>query len=404
MTSVEELCSRRLVVCVGPGGVGKTTFAAALAVEAAARGRRALVLTIDPARRLAGALGLDGLDDSVREVDVSSVVVAPSGVAGAAGAAAPGALHAAMLDTSSSYDSLIARIAPDENARDRILGNRVYRAFSKTLARSHAYVAMERLYDVTLGDDYDLVVLDTPPMRSALEILDAPRSLTRFLDDRVVRFFVGRVPDPIALDETSPRSLTGAAALRVLGAIASRELVEEMVGFFNLFASMREGFAERARRVDELLRGEDTSFVLVGSVDPAHLDDARAMRDGLIERELVPDLVVLNRSYAPEPTMRAGSGAAPVAPVEERADERLGRLFPGGTASMNPGTQNVIEVLEVLESLRRSLSREAHAARGRAAEFAGELPEGATAVVLPELEGDLTSLAALRHLVALVDA
>ncbi|MBW2461815.1 MAG: AAA family ATPase, partial [Deltaproteobacteria bacterium] len=302
MTTIDELCSRRLVVCVGPGGVGKTTLAAALAVEAAARGRRALVLTIDPARRLAGALGLDGLDDTVREVDVSSIVVAP---AGAVGARARGALHAAMLDTSSSYDSLIARIAPGETARDRILGNRVYRAFSKTLARSHAYVAMERLYDVTLGDDYDLVVLDTPPMRSALEILDAPRTLARFLDDRVVRFFVGRVPDPIALDEASPRSLTGAAALRILGAIASRELVEEMVGFFNLFASMREGFSERARRVDELLRGDDTSFVLVGSVDPAHLDDARAMRDGLIERELVPDLVVLNRSYPPEPGVLA---------------------------------------------------------------------------------------------------
>lgn len=398
--ALDGLLAQRLVVCVGPGGVGKTTFAAAVAVEAAARGQRALVLTIDPARRLAGALGLDGLDDTVREVDVSSVAGTPG-----KGRAATGSLHAAMLDTSASYDALIGRIAPDGAARNRILGNRVYRAFSKTLARSHAYVAMERLHDVALGGDYDLVVLDTPPMRSALEILDAPRTLARFLDDRVVRFFLGRAPDPIALDEAAPRSLTGAAALRILGAIASRELVEEMVGFFNLFASMREGFSERAGHVDAMLRGDDTSFVLVGSVDPAHLDDARAMRDGLVERQLVPALVVLNRSYAAEP----GTGATPVAAVDERAADCLRRLDPGAAA---PGlsadkedsrARERLAVLSVLESLRGTLSREAASAKRRAAEFERELPAGATAALLPEVEGDLTSLPALRSLVGLVD-
>lgn len=396
MSLLGALSAQRLVVCVGPGGVGKTTFAAALAVEAAARGRRALVLTIDPARRLAGALGLDGLDDTVREVDVSAV-----------GNARTGQLHAAMLDTRTSYDSLIARIAPSDGVRERILSNRVYRAFSRTLARSHAYVAMERLYDVTQGDEYDLVVLDTPPMRSALEIFDAPRSLSRFLDDRVIRFFLGRVPDPISLEETSPSNFASAAALRVLGAIASRELVEEMVGFFNLFASMREGFSERARRVDELLRGERTSFVLVGSVEPAHLDDARAMRDGLLSRELMPDLVVLNRSYAPERSSGVESGPegeltmAPVHVPVETAEDRLQRLFPAGDGEAARGTA---EVLMVLETLRHTLAREGRDALARAAEFAAELPDEVTTVVLPELEDDLSSLGALRGLVALVDA
>ena len=156
---LSRLASQRLLVCVGPGGVGKTTLAAALGVGAARRGKRVLVLTIDPAKRLASALGLDGLDDEIRPVDLH-------------GDSATGSLHAAMLDTRASYDALITRIAPNEDARARILDNRVYNAFSRTLARSHAYVAMERLHEVMRDDTWDLVILDTPPLRSALDILD----------------------------------------------------------------------------------------------------------------------------------------------------------------------------------------------------------------------------------------
>ena len=170
--SVDELLQSSLVVCVGPGGVGKTTMSAALAVRAAHQGKRVAVITIDPARRLADALGLDGLSDELRPVDMSGA----------------GTLHAAMVDTGASYDALMGRITGGAE-RDAILKNRVYQAFSKSLARSHAYVASERLYDLT-HTGFDLVVLDTPPTRSALEILDAPARLLQFLDDGVLRFFL----------------------------------------------------------------------------------------------------------------------------------------------------------------------------------------------------------------------
>ncbi len=382
MSHLDTLMKRRLLVFVGPGGVGKTTLAASVAADAARRGRRAAVLTIDPARRLATALGLDGLDDELRPVRVP----------GDRG----GRLSAAMLDTRASYDALISRIAPSEEARDRILDNPVYRAFSRTLARSHAYVAMERLHTVMESGDFDLVVLDTPPLRSALDILDAPSRLVRFLDDGVVRWFVGRVPEESTLDEAASLGGASSAALRILGAVASRELVEEMVIFFRLFASMREGFTHRATAVTELMRHGDTSFVLVASPDPMHLDDARFMRDGLVERGVAPDAVVLNRSFVPEPETALGE-VRPVDPVHESAEARCARLYH------EDAPEEVRALLEALEALRRRL----HARHGLAKHASEELARGLLAspmrVILPELEEEVTSVAQLLRLARLFD-
>jgi anion-transporting ArsA/GET3 family ATPase len=375
VSSLERLAAQRLVVFVGPGGVGKTTLAAAFGIDAAARGKRVVVLTIDPAKRLASALGLDGLTDETRAVDLSEV----DGL---------GTLDAAMLDTRASYDALVARIAPSEDARLRILDNRVYRAFSRTLARSHAYVAMERLYDVMSNDAWDLVVLDTPPLRSALDILDAPGRLVRFLDDRVVRFFLGAVPDAADIASGAAGGSGSRAALRVLGAVASRELVEEMVTFFRLFAAMGEGFATRAAEVSDAMKHESTSFVLVASADPMHLDDARFMRDGLVSRGVAPDPVVLNRSHATEP----GDPSRPVARATESAVEREGRVHDAGK------NEDVQAVLSVLGSLRDALSRRHGQAMERVDELAVGLPESTARWVLPELDGEPTSIATLRSL------
>ena len=158
------IASNRLIVTVGPGGVGKTTLPAALALAAAQSGRKTLVLTIDPAKRLAQALGLSGVDDATHRVPMDQ-----------------GHLDAVMLDTGRSFDALIERVAKSDAQRDEIFENRIYRAFSRTMARSHAYIAMERLYHASTHGEYDLIVLDTPPMRSALDILDAPERLVRFL-------------------------------------------------------------------------------------------------------------------------------------------------------------------------------------------------------------------------------
>ena len=344
-SAIDEFLQRhRLVVCVGPGGVGKTTTAAALALRGAAQGRRALVLTIDPARRLADALGLDGLDDSLRQVP---------GVDG-------GSLHAAMLDTKASFDALIARIA-EPDAAARILDNRVYRAFSRTLARSHAYVAAERLYDVLAGDEFDLVVLDTPPTRSALEILDAPLRLAQFLDEDVLKYFLRRDESKVSLAGLA--RLGGRAALRLLGVLVGEEVVDELLGFFTVLADQREGFVRRAEATAARLRDPATGYALVASTSPASLADAAHLADGLRAREMAPSLMVFNRAFVAEPET-----TTPVRPPSgPRPDDALrGRVW----------------------DLRAALSTAARAALSRAKEVAG----GVAAVALADREVDPQSL------------
>ena len=298
---MKQLLDARLVVCVGPGGVGKTTLAAALALENARRGRKALVLTIDPAKRLADALGLDGLDDSIRTVPTGS-----------------GVLGAAMLDTKESYDALMRRIV-DPHHVERILDNRVYRAFSKTLARSHAYVAAERLYDVLQGD-WDHVVLDTPPTRSALEILDAPGRLSQFLDDRVLRFFLSerRARGTFA----SLTAMGGDAALRLLEKLAGEGIVTELVEFLRLLADQRDGFERRARATRAALHDPATAYALIASPSHSTLHDARYLAAQLRERGIQPRAVVFNRAYVAEP----GRGGPLREPSTARPSGLPGRL------------------------------------------------------------------------------
>jgi anion-transporting ArsA/GET3 family ATPase len=367
VTLDEMLDRHRLVVCVGPGGAGKTTVAATLAVEAARRGRRALALTIDPARRLASALGLGEVGDEARAVPLR----------------APGTLHAAMLETRASYDALVSRAADPDRAA-RIHENRIYRAFSRTLARSHAYVAMERLHHVEAAGEHDLVVLDTPPQRTALDLLDAPGRLVSFLDESVVRWFLDRVPDDVALDP-SQLPAVDRAALRALSIVTSRALVAEMVEFFQLFAPLREGFAERARESAARLRANDTAFVVVASPSPVHLEDARAVREGLAERGLAPRAVVVNRGYVPDPR-------DPARPIEARAvpdvATRLASLF-GRDAPNGART-----ALAAMDAARERAARTYADALNAADSLAG----GGPRVVLPELHPAPASVGAIAQL------
>ncbi|MAQ19563.1 MAG: gliding motility protein [Sandaracinus sp.] len=356
---LDAMLDRRLVVCVGPGGVGKTTSAAALALRAARSGRRALVLTIDPARRLADALGLDGLDDTIRVV-----------------AGEPN-LSAAMLDTKASYDALMGRIA-EGDARDAILGNRVYQAFSKTLARSHAYVAAERLYDVLEARAHDLVVLDTPPTRSALEILDAPHQLARFLDDDVLRFFLKR-DDSLVGSLASLASAGGRAALKLLGRLAGEDVTEELLGFFTLLADQREGFLERARATAATLRDPATGYVLVASTSSTSLEDARALATELGERHRVPGLFLFNRAYVAEP------GAA--TPLVGAGSE----LAAGTPADLEPAAAELRELRERLAARQRG-------ALEAAARFRDTIAVDAPALAVAEAEGDIRTLKGLGEL------
>ena len=339
----------RLAFCVGVGGVGKTTFAAALALQEALRGRSVLVLTADPARRLADALGIYGLRD------VPSDIPLPARATG-------GELHAAMLETKASADEIIRRAADDEARARRVLDNRIYQAFSNTLARSHAYAAMERVHETVHDPRYDLVVVDTPPAQSSIEILDAPARLVRFLDQRVVRWFLQASDD-------APQLRGGVIAQRLLRTVAGDSLVAALTEFLNEMAFLREGFAERAKDVRDLMRSSSTAFVLVSSADSVGIEAAKSVAAEVIGRDFELGHVVFNRAFVP------GIGGARHTPV----------TYPDRLAALAPK----------LERMRALLIEEEERKRSNIAAFSKE--HGADAWSLPEATrplGDTSALAA----------
>lgn len=371
------LLGKDLLVSVGPGGVGKTTISAAMALQAARMGRNTLVLTIDPARRLAQALGLTGLDDAVQEVDCSELE--------AQGVEVKGKLYAAMLDTGTSFDTLMARVAPNPEVRERVLNNRVYRAMAGTLARSHAYVAMERLYEVMEDDRFDLVILDTPPTRNALDILDAPGALMSFLEENVVRWFVRQ---PSKGWRGRIWNTGSAATTRLLGMLAGQDFLEEVISFFESFYELREGFAERAERARAYLRHPRSAFVVVTSSDPANLDDARSLAEGVRSRGVRIAAAVFNRCYEPlvEDPLEVVTEVSP-----PPADEVVDRLWPNA-----PARGRVKQLVEGLAAVkeRAALSN----ARAAATIAAFTLPGSATRVMVARLDNDIRDLEGLTEL------
>jgi len=370
MSLTDLLQDKSLLVCVGPGGVGKTTVAAALALQAARAGRRTLVLTIDPARRLAAMLGLDGLDDAVRPVAIDTLP------------GARGHLDAAMLDTSASYDALIHRITSDPAHRQRILGNRLYRVMSRSFGAAHAYVAMERLHDV-LGAGYDLVVLDTPPTRNALDILDAPNRLATFLEDGVAKWFVP-TPGPGLRRRLLARG--GAAASKLLGKLAGDALVHELGEFFAVFMSLREGFQQRAEAVQRVLRADSSGFVLVSSALAPNLADARFLHDGLVARGIRIDAAVFNRAYTPlsDDPEEIVTVAAPRALAH--AD---GRFVAGDPRR---------RLLAQIDALRAAAAADNQIAARAVDRFARELEQTCLKVQVPTFARELRDLPALAQL------
>jgi anion-transporting ArsA/GET3 family ATPase len=372
MSIADQLADKRLAVCVGPGGVGKTTIAAALALREASRGRRVLVLTIDPARRLAQALGLEGLGDAIKPIDLSTLDPATI--------AEGGSLHAAMFDQAQSMDDLMRRVSPDAATRDGILHNRVYRAMAGSLARSHAYLAMERLHEVMQTGDYDLVVLDTPPARNALDILDAPGRLMRFLEEGVVKWFVTTERKGWA-----GRLLSGgsAAATKLFGLVVGKDLLDETLAFFRLFYELRHGFRERAEEMQGILREEQTAFVLVSSAETTHLDDARALAKSIASRGVQLRVAALNRSYE----RLAEDGRELVTHYEHSLREAAGSDGDGHGP-----------VLDIIEELLRATARKNARAQRSVASLRESLPKGCVDRMVPWLDHDIRDLEGLAEL------
>jgi anion-transporting ArsA/GET3 family ATPase len=306
------LASRRVIVVCGSGGVGKTTTAAALAVRAARSGRRVLACTIDPSRRLATSLGLQSLSGKPRSIPLGRLAPAP---------APGGAMWAMVLDVKSTFDELVARYTPDAAARERILGNRFYRHVSAALAGSHEYMAMEKLLELGGDPRFDLVVLDTPPTRHALDFLEAPDRLLDFLDTSVLRWFLrpyfvaGRLTLRVA-------SRTGAAALRLADRFLGLQFLQDLSEFFLAFESMYDGFKERAARVHAMLRDPSSGFVMVAGPSPLALEEALFFHRRLTEKRMPFVGFVVNRVHT-DPARDAGRARRGGAQVEPGLARRL---------------------------------------------------------------------------------
>ena len=282
-----DLMRRRLLVCVGSGGVGKTTVAAALAVEAARLGRRTLVITIDPARRLANSLGLEELGNAETRI--------PDSMWESVGMAPEGSLHAMMLDTRSTFDELISRVSPDEGTRARVLNNRAYQHINNTLVNTRDYMAAEKLYDVYTKGAYDLIVLDTPPMKNAIDFLESGSLLTRFLDEKIMRWFLTPYDESRVFGRRMMLG-TSAIAFRLLGSIFGREFLDELSEFFLAFKDLYRGFRERSERVAALMADRnETRFAIVCSPRPTSIDEARFFHEQLTERQINGGVFIVNQ-------------------------------------------------------------------------------------------------------------
>ena len=257
----ELLADKRVCICGGSGGVGKTTISASIAMGMAAEGRKVAVVTIDPAKRLANSLGLEELGNEPRLVDPA--------VFEAAGVEMKGELWAMMLDAKRTFDEVIERLAPDERTRDDILANRIYQELSNAVAGSQEYTAMSKLYDLDRDYDFDLLVLDTPPSRNALDFLDAPDRLTQFLEGRALQVFLR----PTGLATRIVGRGTG-VVFSVLKRVTGVDLLQDLSVFFRSLGGLIDGFKERAKQVNALLADSETVFLLVTSPEREPIDEA----------------------------------------------------------------------------------------------------------------------------------
>ena len=284
--NVEQLLDgRRVCICGGSGGVGKTTTSAAIALGMAARGAKVAVATIDPAKRLANALGLEELENEPRRVE-------PARLLAAGAPEIRGELWAMMLDPKRTFDELIDRVAPDPARAQEIKANRVYRELSTAVSGSQEFTAIAKLYDLDRDGDFDLLVLDTPPSRNALDFFDAPGRLTSFLEGRALKAFIR--PTGLGM------RVLGRGASPLLGAlrrITGIDLLGDLSTFFTLLGDMTEDFSVRAAQVEKMLRAPTTAFMLVTSAQSAPIEEAIWFRRTLQETGLPFAGVIVNRVH-----------------------------------------------------------------------------------------------------------
>ncbi|HVM53963.1 MAG TPA: ArsA-related P-loop ATPase [Acidimicrobiales bacterium] len=304
---VEMVTTRDTIVCAGSGGVGKTTTAAVLAMEAARRGRRAVVVTIDPAKRLADTLGIESLSN------------APSRIEGPSDEPWPGELWALMLDTKSTFDNLVTTYSETPEQAERILANPFYRNISGALSGTQEYMAGEKLYELHANTDFDLVVVDTPPTRNALDFLDASRRLTRFLDHRLYRMLMA--PTRAYMKAVN---VAAQAFVRTVGRVVGGEVLDDALAFFQAFEGMEGGFRDRAAAVQSLLTAEETAYVLVASPRVDTVEEAAYFAKKLAQTQLPVEALIVNRMH---PRFGEGRAEADRGRAETLAGTAIGSLY-----------------------------------------------------------------------------
>ena len=301
MASVEEILEdRSICICAGSGGVGKTTTAAAIAAGMAARGKRVAVLTIDPAKRLADSLGLPELGNTERQVD-------PALFDAAGVEAGDGELWAMMLDTPAMFERVVRANASDPAQADRIVQNRFYRNIASALSGTQEYMASEALHELHGDERFDLVVVDTPPSRNALDFLEAPGVLTRFLDHKVFKLMMMPTRTGLKVFTFATQPI-----LKAIGRVVGSDLLTDAVAFFQAFAGMDVGFRDRAEAVTRLLRQDSTRFLVVAAPQREVIEECAWFVDQLTEQGFEVSATIVNRLHP-----RFGDGT--VADAEQRA-------------------------------------------------------------------------------------
>ncbi|HXR28698.1 MAG TPA: ArsA-related P-loop ATPase [Solirubrobacteraceae bacterium] len=280
-----RLAGQRILICMGAGGVGKTTISAALALGLAQRGAKVAVVTIDPAKRLASALGLAQLSSDPRRITPQMFA--------AQGVEMEGELWAMMLDAKRTFDEIVARLAPDERAREEIFSNSVYRELSTAVAGSHELSAIAKLYELHEEHDFDVIVLDTPPSRNALDFLSAPARLLGFLEGRALQVFL------------APGGLTArlfgrgtALVFSIFARVTGVDMLAELSTFFRSLSGVIDGFGARTREVAALLRAPQTSFVVVTSPEPEPAREAMFVAERLAAAGMGMGELVVNRVHS----------------------------------------------------------------------------------------------------------
>ena len=376
---------RQILVVLGDGGVGKTTIAAALAVRLAMSGRRVLAVTVDPANRLKDALGLSGRPGIEEPVPLDAL-----------GPTAGGSLSAMVLDAATELDRLINRVATSDDARKRITDNVFYRKALTRMSGTHEYMAMERLLEALESGRYDLIVLDTPPDRHALDFLDAPDRLDGLLGSDAFRLFVGASTglSHVGLTAVRWRKLV----LKGIGKFAGEETFLATLDFLLAFSPMFDGFRERSARVKTLLSGSQTTTVLVGRPQPGAATRMKETTAELARRGLLPSIVIVNRVHAWPPPGCSLSDDRAVVDVES-----LRRTLLADTALQ-------IVDREALVRLASDAAALANEYRDEATEDAERVAETRIAVApvqvvsIPLMRGEMRDLTALASLAGALDA